>query len=354
MTPPDDDPSPAAAGGAPSPALVDSDEPPLPAAAASIDLEAEIAAADAAERQRKQAEKDKKREDKQRKREAKQAADEALDPAERAERTGRRRTMIILAISIAVGVIATAFVILGRINKDRFYLACSATQIRAEQGRGFPPGGSALLDGPEWKPIAIPASAECRAHEADDLDQLTDEYLAALVDQAQLRLTRDTAGTVTDFDIASAQLEQALLLTRDPRRAARRADIARLQGDVEYWRAVARLRAATDEVDKAAAQFDTAAQRVNAGGDQVVAPAGKGFHHVDDATAWAELARKTAAALRAGPHGQGLPPAAGSAAPTHEPPPFGVALPVETPDAAPPPPLEATPDAGLPTGGVLL
>lgn len=374
MTPPDDDP--------PAKPLVDSDEPlPAPASASASDLaaavgaippvppprqttegisesqiEAELAAADEAERARKQAAKDRKREEKDRKREAKQSADESLDPAERAERRHRRRNMIILAISIAVGVIVTAFVILGRINQDRYFLACSATQIRAEQGRGFPPWGSAPLDGPQWKPIAIPPSAECRAHEADDLDRLTDEYLASLVEQAQVRLTAtDPSGTVTDFDIAAAQLEQALLLTRDPRRAPRRADISRLLGDVEYWRAVARLRAATDEIDKAAGQFDTAGQKVNAGGDQVVVSPGKGFHHVDDAAAWSELARRTAAALRAGPHGQAAaPPTAGSGRPTREQPPFGVALPVETPDAAPAPPPEATPDAGLPTGGVLL
>jgi hypothetical protein len=303
-------------------------------------MEAELAAADEADRQRKLEEKQRKQEEKQRKREKAEVEDETLDPVERAERKGKRRTMVILAISIAVGVIVTAFVILGRINKDRFFIACEATEIRAEQGRGFPPWGSSPLEGPAWKAIKIPPNAECDAHEVDNLGVLTDEYLAVLVEQAKALLT---AKDVTQFDLAAAQLEQALLLARDPQRRDPRKDISRWLGDVEYWRANARLRAAAEEIVKAATQFDAAATQTP--------------QHVGDAAAWAALARRAAALLGAGPNGQTplVPDAgSGSAGPTRDPPPFGVALPVETPDAAPAPPPEQAPDAGLPTGGVLL
>jgi hypothetical protein len=265
-----------------------------------------------------------------------EAAEEALDPVERAERKGRRKMMVVLALTIALGLLITAFAILGRLNKDRFFIACGATEIRAEQGRGFPPWGSSPIDGAEWKPIAIPPNAECHAHEVDSIADLTDEYLAALVEQAQVRLT---AKDVTEVDLAAQQLEQALLLSRDPKRRDPRKEIERLLGDVEYWRATARLRAAIGTLGEAAKQFDVAATRRP--------------HHVGDAAAWAELARRAATALGAGPNGQTTaPPVPGE--PTRVPPPFGVALPVETPDAAPAPAAEVTPDAGLPSGGVLL
>jgi hypothetical protein len=265
------------------------------------------------------------------------ATEDELDPVERADRRGRRRTMVMLALAIALGVMITAFVILGRLNKDRYFLACTASEIRAEQGRGFPPWGSAPLAGAEWKPIAIPPDAECHEHEVDDLAALTTDYLAALVEQAQLRLT---AKTVTEVDLAAAQLEQALLLSREPSRRDHRSEIGRLLGDVEYWRATARLRSAIETLGQAATQFDAAADRRP--------------HHVGDSAAWAEHARRAAATLGAGPGGlQDSPPAPGE--PTRIPPPMGVALPVETPDAAPAQPTSAAPiDAGLLAGGVLL
>jgi hypothetical protein len=153
---------------------------------------------------------------------------------------------------------------------------------------------------------------------------------------------RLTAKNVTEFDLAAAQLEQALLLARDPKRRDPRNAVGRLQGDVEYWRAMARLRKAAEEIISAAEQFDAAAGRIP--------------QHVGDAAAWAELARRAAATLGAGPNGKTplVPVDSGSGAPPRDPPPFGVALPVETPDAAPAPPPEAGPDAGLPSGGVLL
>ena len=135
----------------------------------------------------------------------------------------------------------------------------------------------------------------------------------------------------------------ALILARDPDLRYQRKHNQRLQGDVDYWRASLRLRDASNVLTEAAKQFDTAAaQRPR---------------HVSDAAAWAAFTRRLADDLHAGPNAapsaQFPPTATGSG--TSVPVPVGVALPVE-PDvgsagsAAPPP----APDAGVPSGGVLL
>jgi hypothetical protein len=314
--------------------MIDSAAPPLAAGPASVS-DADLVDAVGARVPRKE----RKRRDKEMEELAKVADEEELDPAVAAERRGRRKMIVILALSIAVGLGITAFLILGRINKDVYAITCSASEVRAEQGRGFPPWGTAPLEGPEWKAIAIPPNAECHAHEVDDRAALATEYMKALVEQAQVRLT---AKDVTEYDLAARQLDQALLLAREPSHRDARKDIERLLGDVEYWRATARLKASIEEMNKAAQQFDAAAERKP--------------HHVGDAAAWAALARRAAALIGGGPNATSDAPVPASGAPVREAPPFGVALPVETPDAAP---ASATPpgppDASvLPSGGVLL
>ncbi len=261
-----------------------------------------------------------------------------------------RRTLAIAAGSVLVGLTAAALVFLGRSNAERFMITCAADHVSAEQGRGFPPWGSHPLGGPEWKAIALPTNAECKPRETDDVDELGKWYLDALLERANLALTGKnllesipTGGATTPnpLDIVAAQLDQALLLARSPDRRDQRKEIERLQGDVQYWRASARLREATVIVLDAAKQFETAAaQRPR---------------HAADADAWATFLKKTADQLRGGPN---APVAA--AQPTAEEPhptaPMGGALPVE---AAPPEAGSATapppaPDAGVPTGGVLL
>jgi hypothetical protein len=140
----------------------------------------------------------------------------------------------------------------------------------------------------------------------------------------------------------SAQLQQALLLSRSPDRRDQRKEVERLLGDIEYWRASLRLRDASAALLDASKQFEAAAQQRP--------------RHVTDAAAWGQYVKKLADDLRAGPNGapaaQSFPPT-----PTGERPsaPVGAALPVETPppttDSDTPPPA---PDAGVPTGGVLL
>lgn len=254
-----------------------------------------------------------------------------------------RRWPLALALSAVLGGTVAAFVLIGRANREHYYLRCTPRHIVAEQGRSFPPWGSLRLDGAAWKPIAIPPAAECTPRATDDLVALEAWYLEALVDQATVKLSGSAPG---DIDQAQAELEQAMLLTRSPERRDQRKELERLLGDVTYWRAAARVKGATTALEEAARVFDDAA--------------GKRPRHASDAAAWAELARATAAVLGRGPGGGGWPqsPPSGVPLPGARPlAPPGVALPVEPEvdaDAGVP---AAEPDAstpGLPSGGVLM
>jgi hypothetical protein len=339
-----------AAPGAPMPSVAspvplvpswDSDAPPLAAGPASS-TEADLRDAVGARQPRRERTRRDKELDALADAAAKGVPDSELDPFARDERRGRRRSMTILAILIIVAVGITSAVLLGRANQDNYYLTCSATEIRAEQGRGFPPWGSAPIDGPEWKPIAIPPDARCQPRHLEDVASLRALYLAALIAQAERGLAAG-ADAVRDVDGAAKQLDQALLLSRDEAARDTRKKIERLRGDVEHWRAAARLAAALVEIEAAAKQFDDADQRQP--------------HNVGNSAAWAALARRAAAALSAGPDGAGFP--ADVAAPAPRPPaPMGTALPVDSPapDASMAPVPEVGPPdaAGLPAGGVLL
>ena len=154
-----------------------------------------------------------------------------------------------------------------------------------------------------------------------------------------------TAKEVTKTGEAKALLEQALLHARSNTDNARnaRTEIQRLLGDVAYWGASLKMRDASKALLEAAKDFDTAAQQRP--------------RHVTDAAAWAEYVRKLVGELESGPAGvsQAFPPVPPPTDP-RQPAPPGVALPVE-PDkgsASEAPPPATPPDAGLPTGGVLL
>lgn len=249
----------------------------------------------------------------------------------------RGRWPLVTAVALLAGGFIATLVLLGRSNSSRYVFHCGEQKISAEQGRSFPPWGSSRLGGAEWKPIEIPPGAECQTRETDDRAELEQWYLDALVEQAQAKLT---AKEVTKVDRAQAELEQALLLSRDPERRDQRKEIDRLLGDVEYWRGAARVKVALDTLEEAAKRYDAAAD--------------KRPRHASDAAAWAEWLREVAAGLRAGPAGIKRGTAGGPLEPPRPEAPTGVALPVEEPR-----PVDATPitpeiDAGIPRGGVLL
>lgn len=270
---------------------------------------------------------------------AKRRHEPEADPDEVERRWSRRTTMIAGGTLIAgIGIVALVF--LGRANAQRYLITCSTDRVTPEQGRAFPPWGSHPLAGPEWKPIALPPNAECTEHETDDVAELERLYLGVLVDRASTALSGknllDPAGknAPAPLDVAAEQLNQALLLARSPQSRDQRKEVERLLGDVQYWRATARLRDANAALVDAANQFAAAS---------AARP-----RHVTDAGEWAGFLRKLLDELHAGPGGAPAPPAA---APPTQPAsaPQGSALPVEeAPPSAPPV------DAGVPTGGVLL
>jgi hypothetical protein len=127
------------------------------------------------------------------------------------------------------------------------------------------------------------------------------------------------------------------LLARSPQSRDQRKEVERLQGDVQYWRAMARLRDANAALADATKQFEAAA---------AARP-----RHVTDAGEWAGFLHKLVDELHAGPGGAVTPaPVAAPSGPVPSAPP-GSALPVEeAPPSEAPPPV----DAGIPSGGVLL
>ena len=263
-----------------------------------------------------------------------------------------KRTMVIALVSIVGGLGIAALVFLGHANSQRYEISCSAAHAVAMQGRSFPPWGTRALNGPEWAPIELPANAECQPKSTEDVAELDKWYLELLVDRATVTLTaRDlldappaAAGkpAVSPLDEVSAQLDQALLLARDPDKRDQRKEITRLQGDVLYWRAAARLRDASAVLLDASKQFDAAnAQHPR---------------HATDSAAWSTFLHHVADDLRAGPNGAPTvigPTGPSVAAQPGVPVPVGTALPVEegSGGSAEAP---APPDAGVPSGGVLL
>ncbi|HEX4416688.1 MAG TPA: hypothetical protein VH165_02265 [Kofleriaceae bacterium] len=264
-----------------------------------------------------------------------------------------RRAVAVAVLSLAVGVGIVTLVFLGRANSDRYLLTCEAERAVPRHGRAFPPWGTRALDGDAWRPLKIAPETRCLARETDDPHVLERWYLDMILEAVTAQLT---AREITKLDDTEALLKQGLLLTRPAtgeaetvaaERTDHHKDIERLLGDVAYWRASARLREAANVLTDAARQFDSAAAQHP--------------RHVIDAALWASYARKLADQLHAGPAG-GMPGAASAPlAPSadlaaHPVAPPGTALPVEPerPSSAEPGPLAPPPDAGVPTGGVLL
>jgi hypothetical protein len=255
-----------------------------------------------------------------------------------------RRTLVIVAVALLVGLAIAGLALLGRVNAQRYVIACTTDQVSAEQGRSFPPWGTKPLVGAEWKPITLPPSAECNPRETDNRADLEGWFLQLLVDRASTTLTSRNLldaiqpGKTNPLDVVADQLNQALLLSRAPERRDQRKEVERLLGDVAYWRASLRLRDAAAALADAARQFEGAA---------VQRP-----RHVTDAAQWSAFLRGMVDSLHAGPNGQlGAVPSSEPSA-EHPTAPVGTAMPVEPvqPSTEQPP----TPDAGLPTGGVLL
>jgi hypothetical protein len=284
------------------------------------------------------------------------------DEPDEARRRRPPRTVLAAALAVAGLVGVGVLVLVGYLNSDRYVLACEPDLAVPEQGRGFPPWGTRPLAGATWHPLKIAPETRCKPVETDDPLVLERSFLAMVLDQASAQLS---AHEVAKVDDAEALLEQALLLTRPPeqepetlakQRTERHQEVERLLGDVAFWRGAAKVRDAASALGDAIKQFDAAVAQHP--------------QHATDAPAWAAHARRLAQDLRTGPSGAlgatSTAPSAGAAAPPTASPsgerpaaaaptaPPGTALPVE-PEKSPANPAQAAPpDAGTPTGGVLL
>ena len=266
------------------------------------------------------------------------------------------RTRRIAIGAAVIAVLIGVLVALGWLNGRDYYLVCGAHDITAERGRGFPPWGSRRIDGAAWKPVALPDTAECQSRTTRDRDELELWYLGALEARAKNTLNRrEPPLTPEEVDGAEAQVRQALLLARKPERSDQRKELERLLGDVAYWRGAAQLRQAIDLLRQAGDTFESAAKSLP--------------RYQSDSAAWGDYAHEVAGELVKGPPSlrperpeatdqpqfSGTGPGSQVEVPEAGPPRShrvdaapGMMLPLPS-DAAPPPP-----DAGLPTGGVLL
>jgi hypothetical protein len=288
---------------------------------------------------------------KDRKRRARTAGREDEDDDDLPRRPRNRTAVAVLALALVGGLAIAGLVFLGRANSERYFLACETERAVPQQGRGFPPWGTRALDGEPWHPLKIAAETRCRPHETDDPLDLQRVYLAMILEQATTLLT---AHEVTKLDEAEALLKQGLLLTRPAEheseklateRNEQHKNIERMLGDVTYGRASAKLRDAATAITEAAKQFDSAAEQHPL--------------HVSNAPAWATYARKLADEIHAGPGGTATAPAPASPGPApaasdHPGAPAGVVFPVEPARPGASDRSAGAPDAGVPTGGVLL
>jgi hypothetical protein len=200
------------------------------------------------------------------------------------DEANKRKLAAWMIAALLIGLTITVLSVLGSLHAKQWSLHCTATEMVAQRGRAFPPWGMLSVADPDLRAIQIDADSECNPRQANDRQQLEDWFVTALSEQATLRLARRKGD---DVDTSFAQLQQALLLTRTAERRDTRKEIERLLGDVDYWRASARLQTTTDELLQAAAQFDAAAQ--------------KRPRHVTDASSWAGHVRRLVERLRAGP-----------------------------------------------------
>ncbi len=275
-----------------------------------------------------------------------------------------RRQQFFFIGSAVLLVLSAVIAILGWRNSKHFYLVCSQSTITAQQG-SFWPYGRDQLPGDAFD--AIEGTHPCTSQHYEKRADLEEAFLAALIEQATRLLKNGDAEHVAS---AEKQLQQALLLSRNPERGEAREMAERLQGDVSYWRGAAEIAKVLQTLGTSASFFEEAAT--------------KRPRHSNDANAWAEHARFIGSEIDKGPrelrkdespqeepHFRGLSdptedeggdqdPAGDDDEPEGdddepEDPEEADAAPAVTPiDAGTPDSATPIPDAALPTGGVLL
>lgn len=192
-----------------------------------------------------------------------------------------RRQQWFLVGGSALLVLTAVCAVLGWLNNKNYYFVCGTRNISAEQG-SFWPYGRSPLPGEAFQPIV--GDFPCESRHFEKREELEKAFLAALIQQATRLLA---SGDPEHVSTAEQELQQALLLSRNPERAEERAMAERLQGDVSYWRGAAEIQAALETLRTSAGFFEEAASRRP--------------RHSSDANAWAEHARFISSEIDKGP-----------------------------------------------------
>ncbi len=260
-----------------------------------------------------------------------QKAKKTVEPRASLWSTKGGRRLIVGALA-ALAVIA--FVVTSSINSKDLYLVCGDTEVRAEQGRFFPWGRSAM-GGDKWKPVE--AGRQCADRRVEDTAELEGAMLIIVLERANENLSEKPP---KDVERAAALLDQAELLSRNPGRSAAREEITSLRGDVEVWRAEV-------AVEQAVTTLESAHKRLLETGDNT--------RHVEGAGPRAEFLRSLIEIAKSGEVGtsETAPSASAAKTPGSEPKaePAGDPTPSAGIDAGVP---ESTRPAPIPAGGVLL
>jgi hypothetical protein len=154
--------------------------------------------------------------------------------------------------------LAAGFVLLAMVfdlrNRNRFIIVCEAHKVELHQGRRLPwPFGREAVGGPEYKPIAIPAEADCRHQVFGGEEEAARAFLELLLNQVRNALVNPGASNLRE---ARQQLQQALLLSRTHR--ARRKEAEGMLAELSYREGRAGLARAENELRVALTRFQEA------------------------------------------------------------------------------------------------
>jgi hypothetical protein len=181
--------------------------------------------------------------------------DEPTDPALR--RPAGRRILGLPLWGWVVGGLALigALLLLADLrNRDRYVLVCKARTVELHQGRRFPwPFGDESVGGSEYKPVSIPAEADCRTRVFHSEEEAALGFLDLLLSQVRLALGNPGSANLKE---ARAQIQQALLLTRTHR--GRRKEAQGMLADLSYREGRSGLARAENEIRLALSRFQEA------------------------------------------------------------------------------------------------
>lgn len=139
-------------------------------------------------------------------------------------------------------------------NRDRYLMICKPDRVELHQGRTFPwPFGHVAMGGPQFKPVLIPAEADCRDRVFQSREEAELGYLSFIL--GRVRNALSNPGT-SDLKEARQQLLQAMLLSRTHR--ARRKAARKMLAELAYRDGRAGLARVENELRTALSRFQEA------------------------------------------------------------------------------------------------